>query len=173
MISTCILINDCILQDFKPPVDVSTEDVKCIREMLCEYILKETIDRKGKFYSGAQWVYCDQKLETHSVFFSQVLLREKPAWLAWLGSDTSWFSLFSHDSIQTSPDESNLKLDVILASLSINVILLCQYLWCENVFVMSPCCGGCHILAGSRMQPLVAVKSWLVPGCRRQPGRLL
>jgi hypothetical protein len=171
MISTCILINDCILQDFKPPVDVSTEDVKRIREMLCEYILKETIDRKGKFYSGAPWVYGDQKLETHSGFFSQVLLPEKPTWLAWLGSDTAWFSLFSHDSIQTS--ESNLKLDVILASLSINVILLCQYLWCENVFVMSPCCGGCHILAGSRMQPLVAAKSWLVPGCRRQPGRLL
>jgi hypothetical protein len=55
-----------------------------------------------------------------------VLLPEKPTWLAWLGSDTAWFSLFSHDSIQTS--ESNLKLDVILASLSINVILLCQYL---------------------------------------------
>jgi hypothetical protein len=35
---------------------------------------------------------------------------------------------FSHDSIQTSPDESKLKLDVILASLSINVILLCLYL---------------------------------------------
>jgi hypothetical protein len=41
MISTCILINDCILQDFKPPVDVSTEDVKCVLEMLCEYILKQ------------------------------------------------------------------------------------------------------------------------------------
>jgi hypothetical protein len=40
MISTCILINDCILQDFKPPVDVSTEDVKRVWEMLCEYILK-------------------------------------------------------------------------------------------------------------------------------------
>jgi hypothetical protein len=151
MISTCILINDYILQDFKPPVDVSTEDVKRVLEMLCDYILKKTIDRKGNFYSGAPWVYCDQKLETHSVFFSQVLLPEKPAWLAWLGSDTACFSLFSHDSIQTSPDESNLKLDVILASVSINVILLCQYLWCENVFVMSPCCGGCHILVGSRM----------------------
>jgi hypothetical protein len=81
MISTCILINDYILQDFKPHVDVSTEDVKCVREMLCEYILKETIDRKGKFYSGAPWVYCDRKLETHSVFFSQVLFPEKPAWL--------------------------------------------------------------------------------------------
>jgi hypothetical protein len=173
MVSTCILINDCILQDFKPPVDVSTEDVKRVREMLCEYILKETIDRKGKFYSGAPWVYCDQKLETHSVFFSQVLFPEKPTWLAWLESDTAWFRQFSHDSIQTSPDESNLKLDVILASLSINVLLLCLYLWCENVFLMSPCCGGCHILASSRMQPLVAAKSWLVPGCRWQPGRLL
>jgi hypothetical protein len=173
MISTCILTNDRILQDFKPHVDVSTKDVKRVWEMLCKYILKETIDRKGKFYSGAPWVYCDQQLETHSIFFSQVLLHEKPAWLAWLGSDTAWFSLFSHDSIQTSSDESNLKLDVILASLSINVILLFQYLWCENVFVMSPCCGGCHILAGFRMQPLVATKFWLVPGCRRQPSRLL
>jgi hypothetical protein len=53
MISTCILINDCILQDFKPVVDVSIEDVKRVREMLCEYILKEIIDRKGNFYSGA------------------------------------------------------------------------------------------------------------------------
>jgi hypothetical protein len=53
MISTGILINDCILQDFKPPVDVSIEDVKRVWEMLCEYILKETIDRKGNFYSGA------------------------------------------------------------------------------------------------------------------------
>jgi hypothetical protein len=59
--------------------------------MLCEYILKETIDRKGNFYSGAPWVYCDQKHETHSIFFSQVLLPEKPALLAWLGSDTAWF----------------------------------------------------------------------------------
>jgi hypothetical protein len=53
MISTCILINDCILQDFKPPVDVSIEDGKRVWEMLCEYILKETINRKGNFYSGA------------------------------------------------------------------------------------------------------------------------
>jgi hypothetical protein len=159
MISTCILINDCILQDFKPLVDVSIEDVKRVREVLCEYILKETIDRKGKFYSGAPWVYCDQKLETHSVFFSQALLPEKPAWLAWLGSDTAWFSLFSHDSIQTSLDESNLKLDVILASLSINVILLCLYLWCEM-------CLWCLLV-------VVAAKSWLVPGCHWQAGRLL
>jgi hypothetical protein len=45
------------------------------------------------------------------------LLPEKPAWLARLGLDATWFSQFSHDSIQTSPDESNLKLDVILACL--------------------------------------------------------
>jgi hypothetical protein len=43
MISTCILINDCILQDFKPLVDVYIEDVKCVQEILCKYILKETI----------------------------------------------------------------------------------------------------------------------------------
>jgi hypothetical protein len=53
MISTCILINDCILQDFKPPIDVSIKDVKHVQEMLCEYILKETLERKGNSYSGA------------------------------------------------------------------------------------------------------------------------
>jgi hypothetical protein len=53
MISTCIIINDCILQDFKPPVDVSKEDVKRAREMLCEYIPKQAIDRKGTLYNGA------------------------------------------------------------------------------------------------------------------------
>jgi hypothetical protein len=163
MISTCILINDCILQDFKPPVDVSIEDVKHVWEMLCEYIPKEAIDRKGNLYSGVSWVYCDQKLETHSVFFSQVLLPEKPAWLAWLGSDTAWFSLFSHE---TSPDESNLKLDVILASLSINVILLylpTSVMWecvCDVSLLwwlpypgwfQDAAPGGCQILAGSRM----------------------
>jgi hypothetical protein len=73
MISTWILINNCILQNFKPPVDVSTEYVKRVREMLCEYILKETMDRKGKFY-------CVQKLETHSVFFS---LRNLLGLLGW------------------------------------------------------------------------------------------
>jgi hypothetical protein len=44
--------------------------------MLCEYILKESIDRKGNLYNGAPWVHCSEKLETHSVFFSQVLLPE-------------------------------------------------------------------------------------------------
>jgi hypothetical protein len=53
LISTCILIIYYILLDFKSPVHVSTEDLKRIRGMLCEYILKEIIDRKGNFYSGA------------------------------------------------------------------------------------------------------------------------
>jgi hypothetical protein len=107
-------------------------------------------------------------LETSNSFslLSQVLLPEKPAWLAWLGSDTAWFSLFSHDSIQTSPDESNLKLDVILAILTINVILLylpISVMWecvCDVSLLwwlpypgwfqdVAP--GGCQILAGSRM----------------------
>jgi hypothetical protein len=77
------------LQDFKSLVDVSTEDLKRVREMLCEYIIKETINQKGNLYSGAPWVYCSQKLKTHSVFFSQVLLPEKPTWLAQLGPDTA------------------------------------------------------------------------------------
>jgi hypothetical protein len=38
--------NDCILQDFNVIVNVSTEDLKRVWEMLCEYILKETIDRQ-------------------------------------------------------------------------------------------------------------------------------
>jgi hypothetical protein len=41
------------LQDFKSAVDVSTKDLKRVREMLFEYIIKETINRKGNFYSGA------------------------------------------------------------------------------------------------------------------------
>jgi hypothetical protein len=45
--------NDCILQDFKVVVNVSTKDLKTVREMLCKYILKETLDRKGNFYNGA------------------------------------------------------------------------------------------------------------------------
>jgi hypothetical protein len=68
MISTCILINDCILQDFKAPVDVSIEDVKRVREMLCKYIPKEVINKKSNLYSGAPGVYCDQKLVTCSEY---------------------------------------------------------------------------------------------------------
>jgi hypothetical protein len=44
MISTCILVNDCILQDFKPPVDVSTEDVKCAREMLSTFLRRPSTE---------------------------------------------------------------------------------------------------------------------------------
>jgi predicted metal-binding transcription factor (methanogenesis marker protein 9) len=79
MISTCILINDCILQDFKPLVDVSTEEVKCVREMLCEYIVKETIDRKASSIVVHREFIVTRNVETHSVFFSQLLLPEKLA----------------------------------------------------------------------------------------------
>jgi hypothetical protein len=41
-----------LLQQKSKGNDVSIEDVKHVREMLCAYILKETIDRKGNFYSG-------------------------------------------------------------------------------------------------------------------------
>jgi hypothetical protein len=34
-------------------VNVVTEDLKLVWEMLCEYILKETLNRKGNFYNGA------------------------------------------------------------------------------------------------------------------------
>jgi hypothetical protein len=44
--------NDCILQDFKAALTVSIEDLKPVREMLCEFILKETLDPKGNFYSA-------------------------------------------------------------------------------------------------------------------------
>jgi hypothetical protein len=81
-----------------------------------------------------------------------VLLPEKPSWLAWLGSDTAWFRQFSHDSIQTSPDESNLKLDVILACLCVYDVSLLWWLpylgWFQDA---AP--DGCQILAGSRMPP--------------------
>jgi hypothetical protein len=54
---------------------------------------------------------------TRNLKLIQSSFPEKPAWLAWLGSDTAWFKQFSHDSIQKSLDESNLKLDVSLACL--------------------------------------------------------
>jgi hypothetical protein len=41
-----------LLQQKSKGKDVSIEDVKHVRKMLCAYILKETIDRKGNFYSG-------------------------------------------------------------------------------------------------------------------------
>jgi hypothetical protein len=51
----------------------------------------------------------------------------------------------------------NLKLDVILLVYKVNVILL-VFICDENVFVMTPC-GGCQILAGSRIQPVI----WWLP----------
>jgi hypothetical protein len=36
--------------------------------------------------------------------------------------------------------------------------------------VMSPCCGGCQILAGSRMQPLVAAGCQILAGSRMLPA---
>ncbi|PVH34139.1 hypothetical protein PAHAL_8G154700 [Panicum hallii] len=38
--------------DFKAALTVSIEDLKPVREMLCEFILKETLDPKGNFYSA-------------------------------------------------------------------------------------------------------------------------
>jgi hypothetical protein len=34
-------------------------------------------------------------------------------------------------------------------------------------------CEFSHILVGSKMQPLMAAKSWLVAGCSRQAGSRL
>jgi hypothetical protein len=39
-----------------------------------------------------------------------------------------------------------------------------------NLDVGSNFCEFSHILAGSRMQPLMVAKSWLVPGCSQQAG---
>jgi hypothetical protein len=88
--------------------------------MSCEYIPKETIDWKGNLYSGSPWVYCDQKVETHSVFTWSGVLAWETCLACLVGVRyclVQGFTQFSYDSIQTSPDESNLKLDVILACL--------------------------------------------------------
>jgi hypothetical protein len=75
--------------------------------MLCEYILKETINRRATSIMVHREFIVARNLKLLAAFslLSQVLLPEKPAWLAWLGSDVVWFRQFSHDSIQTSPDE--------------------------------------------------------------------
>jgi hypothetical protein len=44
--------NDCILQHFKAALTISIEDLKPVWKMLCEFILKETLDPKGYFYSS-------------------------------------------------------------------------------------------------------------------------
>lgn len=40
-----------ILQDFKAAQKVTKEELKPIWDMLCDFILKETLNPKGKFYS--------------------------------------------------------------------------------------------------------------------------
>jgi hypothetical protein len=42
-----------------------------------------------------------------------------------------------------------------------------------NLDAGSNFCEFSHILAGSSMQPLMAAKSWLDPGCSRQAGSRL
>jgi hypothetical protein len=47
-------------------------------------------------------------------------------------------------------------------------------LWISvNLDAGSNFCEFSHILTGSTMQPLMAAKSWLVPGCSRQAGSRL
>jgi hypothetical protein len=134
--------------------------------MLWEYILKETIDRKGNFYGGAPWEYCDQKHETHSVFFSQVLLREKPAWLAWLGRQI----LPGSGSFLMTPSKQALmrvtwnlmwsKL-VYKCDLALPIFVMWECVcddsllwWLPNPgWFQDAAPGGCQILAGSRMPP--------------------
>jgi hypothetical protein len=116
--------------------------------MFCEYILKETIDRKGNFYNGAPWVHCSQKLETHGIQSSLVrccCLRNLLGWGQMLPSSDSF--------LMTSPKQAwRVTWNLMWYCLSINVILL-LCLWC--------------LLA------VVDAKSWLVPGCSRQADRLL
>jgi hypothetical protein len=123
--------------------------------MLCKYILKETLDRKGNFYNGALWVHCSQKLET----FCNKACLVKCCCLRFLLSFLGWSHMLlpSLDSFLMTPSKQvmtrNLKLDVILLVYKVNVILL-VFICDENVFVMTPC-GGCQILAGSRIQPVI------------------
>jgi hypothetical protein len=51
----------------------------------------------------------------------------------------------------------------------LNFVIWCMWImWISvNLDVGSNFCNFCHILTGSRMQPLMATKSWLVPRCSR------
>jgi hypothetical protein len=136
--------------------------------MLCEYIPKETIDRKGNLYSGAPWVYCDQKLETHSVFFGQVLLPEKPACLAWLGSDTAWFRALG-SFLMTPSKQALMRVTwnlmwsylVYRCDLAFPISVMWESVcdvpllwWLPNPgWFQDAAPGGCQILAGSRILP--------------------
>jgi hypothetical protein len=95
--------------------------------MLCEYILKETIDRKDNFYNGAPCVHCSQKLETCCIQSSLVRCCCLKNLLGLLGCGQM---LPSSDSFLMTPSKqalmSNLKLDVIL--LVYKCDLPCPYL---------------------------------------------
>jgi hypothetical protein len=56
---------------------------------------------------------------------------------------------------------SNLKLDVILLVYKCDLAL---------VFVMSHCCGGCHILASSRMAGCSLDGCQILTGSRMEPA---
>jgi hypothetical protein len=132
--------------------------------MLCKYILKETIDRKGNFYNGAPWVYYSQKLETHSFFFSQVLFLEKPTWLAWLGRQ---ILPGSGNFLMTPSKQALMRVTWNLmwsklfykCALPISVMWECVcdvslLWWLPNPdWFQDAAPGGCQILAGSRMPP--------------------
>jgi hypothetical protein len=56
----------------------------------------------------------------------------------------------------------------------LNFVIWCMELWISvNLDAGSNFCEFSHILAGSRMQPLMAAKSGLDPGCIRQAGSRL
>jgi hypothetical protein len=79
-----------ILQDFNPPVDVSIEDVKRVREMLCEYILKKTINRKvTSTVVHREFIMARNLKLIQSSLVGCCCLRNLLG-LAWLGSDTYW-----------------------------------------------------------------------------------
>jgi hypothetical protein len=120
----------------------STEDQKWAREMLCGYILKETIDRKGNFYNGAPWVRCSQKLETCYIQSSL----DRCCFLRNLLSLLGWGQMFPGlgNFLMTRSKQAlmnNMKLDVILL---VDVCDVRMWFWC--------------FLA------VVAAISWLVPG---------
>jgi hypothetical protein len=127
--------------------------------MLCEYMLKETIDRMCSFYNGALWVHCSRNLIL--VAFRCCCLRNLLRLLGWgqmlLPGSGSFLMTPSKQSLM-----SKLKLDVIF------LVYICD----ENVFVISTCCGGCQILASSRM---VGCSPWyggckILAGSRMQPA---
>lgn len=145
---------------------VTKEELKLIRDMLCEFIPKETLDPKGKFYSDpkgdAPRVHCSQKVETCCIQACLVrccCLRNLLGWGQMLPGSGSFLR---------TPSKQALMRNLMRSCLCIYVYLLVK-ICDENVFVMSPCCGGCQILAGSRMQPMIW---WLSnPDCFQDAAR--